>query len=303
MSGCNAHFFGGSTEAESAIEKRLARPLAASAQAASTTFRAIERWERAYIADIEGQEEAIEHYEECLDLTRTAYRQWKQVENEKSELIAFLISGDRDARVRPSVRDEIAALNHQEMLGELRDDGRFFNVPIEESDDMADYARELFGIDDEEAVESVVSGREFDDDGWGEIIRMFSVDLHAVQRIKARVAQLEQSLLDAKEEVEAGRLFESLNYSLHKQGEIYPVSRTGARVTTTVSTYMTWVDTYGGYIMEALTRAEDRADEIWPELDDQLWPEQSLYLGEDPVPEEGPATPESGGTRTVTSDD
>lgn len=251
----NINFFGAAAAVEMEVEEQLAHTIAEPSEAVATTFEAFAKWERAYIADINGErEKAVSLAEECLETTKQAGSEWKQAERAQADLISSLVSMPNDTAVRPGVRREFERLSGSEHVSNLKDDGLFAEIPVPKQDSMLDFGSEILPLDPvEKNGDTVADG----DDGWEEIVGLFRMDQRMLMKIKKSLQEFEATVRECCEDVEQGQLFEANQYETHRGSGTYPVAEKAQAVRANVMSYLTFKEAYGTFMTEATIASPD----------------------------------------------
>lgn len=251
----NINFFGAAAAVEMEVEEQIAYTIAEPTEAVATTFEAFAQWERAYIADINGnRDEAVSLAEECLETTKRAQAEWKQAEKAQTDLISTLVSMPNDTAVRSEVRREFERLSGSDHVDSLKEDGLFAEIPVPEQDSMLDLGSDLLPLDAiEKEGDTVAEG----DDAWQEIIGLFRMDQRMLMKIRKSLKEFEATVRECREDVEQGQLFEANQYETHRGSGTYPVARKAQAVRGNLMSYLTFKEAYGTFMTEATIASPD----------------------------------------------
>lgn len=251
----NINFFGAAPAVEMEVEEQIAHTIAEPTEAVATTFEAFGKWERAYIADINGErDKATSLAEECLETTKRARAKWKQAERAQTDLISTLVTMPNDTAIRPEVRREFERLSGSDHVSNLKDDGLFAEISVPEEDSMLNFGAELFPLD---ALEKDSDALAEGDDGWEEIVSLFRMDQRMLMQVKQSLKEFESTVRECREDVEQGQLFEANQYETHRGSGTYPVAEKAQAVRANVMSYLTFKEAYGTFMTEATIASPD----------------------------------------------
>lgn len=240
-----------------------------------STFAGMATWERAYVADIEGKrDEAISHYEACISQTVKATAQWRTAEFSQSKLIAHMVSLPNNLALRSAVGRALSQIDAASHLRELRADGRFpilVSVDVEDGHaGMLDFFKKQLGVDNIPGTKITIA----DDAPLTLVLNLLELDFYQIRRIRFKVEELRKLLEKHRTDVENGPLYERVGYTIHIKKTLYPVSRVAAQLRNACTSYITFLDTYGSFIIRAELEAQDPANEA-------AWKKVGSFVGED----------------------